>query len=188
MRYKFGNRHIYKVPQNNHLFYSEDDAKYWCREHGCDLKKIVKFDSKKEYERYLQLKQMEEAGLISDLQRQVVFVIIPEHRKQVETGYKFVADYNVENNHFAKKKDALEYCKQHDLSSSSIWKTTQKKMTYKMKVVEKEAVYTADFVYLDRNGDKVVEDVKSEITRKEPDYVLRRKLMLDRHGIEILET
>ena len=52
---------------------------------------------------------------------------------------------------------------------------------------ERAVHYTADFVYCE--GDKVVvEDVKSPITRKNPAYILKRKLMLWRHGIRILET
>lgn len=52
---------------------------------------------------------------------------------------------------------------------------------------ERPASYSADFVYFDRSGNQVVEDVKSEPTRKKPDYVMRRKLMLMVHGIEIRE-
>ena len=43
------------------------------------------FDSKKEYRRYREPLQMEKAGLISDLQRQVKFLLIPtqyEHFKR----------------------------------------------------------------------------------------------------------
>jgi hypothetical protein len=58
---------------------------------------------------------------------------------------------------------------------------------YKNVCIEQNAVYTADFVYYE-NGQLVVEDVKSDITRKEADYVLRRKLMLHVHGIRIKET
>ncbi|MEK6420002.1 MAG: DUF1064 domain-containing protein [Burkholderia gladioli] len=53
---------------------------------------------------------------------------------------------------------------------------------------EKATKYVADFVYVDvATGKKVVEDVKSPATRKNPAYVLKRKLMLDRHGITIKE-
>lgn len=37
----------------------------------------IRFDSKKEANRYLELKQQERQGLISDLQMQVPFVLIP---------------------------------------------------------------------------------------------------------------
>ena len=37
----------------------------------------IKFDSKKEAERYKELKTLERAGIIQDLQRQVKYVLIP---------------------------------------------------------------------------------------------------------------
>ena len=40
---------------------------------------------------------------------------------------------------------------------------------------ERPAKYRADFMYLEK-GKIIVEDVKSEITRIKPDYVLRKKL------------
>ena len=49
---------------------------------------------------------------------------------------------------------------------------------------ERKAVYTADFVYTE-NGKEIVEDVKGMKTR---DYIIRRKLMLFRHGIRIKEV
>jgi hypothetical protein len=55
------------------------------------------------------------------------------------------------------------------------------------KVVEREVSYIADFRYI-QNGELIVEDVKSEITRKEPTYVLKRKMMLYFHGIQIRQT
>lgn len=51
---------------------------------------------------------------------------------------------------------------------------------------ERPCCYIADAVY-DRKGERVVEDTKSEITRKNPDYVIKRKLMLLMYGISILE-
>lgn len=44
------------------------------------------------------------------------------------------------------------------------------------RVAEKAAHYTCDFQYV-QDGVLVIEDAKSEATRKEKDYVLRRKLM-----------
>ena len=46
--------------------------------------------------------------------------------------------------------------------------------------------YVADFSYTE-NGVKVVEDVKSEVTRKLPTYRLKNKLMRAVHGIAIRE-
>ena len=47
------------------------------------------------------------------------------------------------------------------------------------KFLENPAIYTCDFMYLE-NGAYVVEDVKSTFTKKEKDYVLRRKLMVQK--------
>ena len=53
---------------------------------------------------------------------------------------------------------------------------------------ERQAVYTADFVVDYADGRQEVVDVKSPPTRRLPDYVLRRKLMLHVHGIRIKEV
>lgn len=50
---------------------------------------------------------------------------------------------------------------------------------------ERATVYIADFVYLDRRGVQVVEDVKGAVT---PEFRLKRKLMLHVHGIEVREV
>ncbi len=47
------------------------------------------------------------------------------------------------------------------------------------KFLENPAIYTCDFMYLE-NGVYVTEDVKSTFTRTEKDYVLRRKLMVQK--------
>ena len=57
----------------------------------------------------------------------------------------------------------------------------------KFKCLERECVYIADFVYKDQNGQLVVEDVKSKITRQNPTYIIKRKLMLYKHGLKITE-
>lgn len=48
-------------------------------------------------------------------------------------------------------------------------------------------VYVSDFVYIEGRR-RVVEDVKSEFTRKLPVYRLKRKLMLAVYGIAIREV
>lgn len=54
---------------------------------------------------------------------------------------------------------------------------------------ERECKYVADFVYIDaKSGAKIVEDVKSEMTRKLPTYVMKRKLMASIHKIQIKEV
>ena len=59
----------------------------------------------------------------------------------------------------------------------------------KRKCIERECRYVADFVYRDlKTGKRVVEDVKSEATKKKESYIIKRKLMLYIRGIRILET
>lgn len=101
----------------------------------------ITFDSKKEANRWLELKELEKAGKIRNLERQIRFTLIPSQKD--ENG----------------------------------------------KVIEREAGYIADFMYRDAITNRlVVEDVKSPITRKTHDYILKRKLMLYRHGIRIKEV
>lgn len=103
-----------------------------------------KFDSLAEADRYLVLADMQERGLIQDLQPHVSFEIIPKLTKMVP-----------------------------------------KQLKTKIKMIEKTialpARYTCDSIYSE-NGVVVIEEVKSKITLHEPDYVLRKKLML--HLIE----
>lgn len=54
---------------------------------------------------------------------------------------------------------------------------------------ERECKYVADFVYIDaKTGEKIVEDVKSDMTRKLSTYIMKRKLMLSIHNIKIREV
>jgi hypothetical protein len=51
---------------------------------------------------------------------------------------------------------------------------------------ERAVVYVADFVYVDvTSGLEITEDVKGKLTK---DYIIKRKLMREKHGITILET
>jgi predicted DNA-binding protein (UPF0278 family) len=91
----------------------------------------IKFDSQKEHRRYIQLKQMEVAGEISDLRLQV-----------------------------------------------------------KLRCMVREQLvctYIADFVYRNSQHQEVVEDVKSEITRKNPVYRIKKKLVKAIFGVDISE-
>lgn len=89
------------------------------------------FDSKKEYYRYCDLKLLERAGVVSDIQRQVKFELIPKQEG------------------------------------------------------ERAVTYVADFVYRDKQGKTIVEDTKGVRTKE---YIIKRKLMLWRYGIKILEV
>lgn len=55
----------------------------------------IKFDSKAEAERYRELKLMEQAGIITDLQLQPKFPLIPTFRKNGQTfrGITYIADF-----------------------------------------------------------------------------------------------
>lgn len=88
------------------------------------------FDSIKEKNHYIALKQLEKAGIISDLQLQVPFLLIDTIRHNGKT--------------YPKTK------------------------------------YIADFTYI-KDGKLYVEDVKSEITRKDKTYRLKIKILLDRY-------
>lgn len=89
-----------------------------------------KFDSKKERNRYIELKKLEGFGIIKDLKTQVPFLLI----------------------------DTIKY----------------KGKTYR------KTFYYADFTYI-LDGKLIVEDVKSEITRKDSVYRLKIKMLLDKY-------
>jgi hypothetical protein len=115
------------------------------------------FDSKKEATRWFELQLLQKAGMITDLRRQVKFVLIP-------------TQYSV-HERFGKKGQQLKPLK---------------------KVLEQECSYIADFVYHDvRLGETVVEDVKGYRDPASAGYakfVIKRKLMLERYGIQVREV
>lgn len=101
------------------------------------------FDSLHEARRWNELKMLEKAGEIKDLQRQVKFELLPKQYSKTE---------------FTKAK--------------------------KPRMIEREVSYIADFVYYESDR-MVVEDAKGYRT---DDYIIKRKLMLYIHGIEIKEV
>ena len=62
---------------------------------------------------------------------------------------------------------------------------TGKRLTDGKKLAERGVYYLADFVYSLPDGSQVVEDVKGMKTQE---YIIKRKLMRQVHGIKILET
>lgn len=114
---------------------------------------------------------------------------------------KFNAEYDYRNIgsktvRFASKNEARHYDELrlmeragqiHDLRRQVRYVLIPAQRDPKGKLIERQAVYTADFVYKDNRGREIVEDAKSPPTRKEKDYILRRKLMLWVHGIRIRE-
>lgn len=93
-----------------------------------------KFDSKKEYERWITLNLLQKAGQISGLKRQVEYRLLPSY-KGIQQGVKYVADF----------------------------------------------VYAENFKC-------IVEDVKSDITRKKSDYIIKKKLLYHIYKIKIKEV
>lgn len=191
-RFKFGNQKLYIIPGTAHRFRTEHDAKFYCNEHDIDFATVEKYDSKKEYDRWLELQMLEKTWEIVNLRRQVEYELIPAHYEMIFVKEKTVKQWLVYTEDslgktFDTKKEAIEYCKSAGLKQKDIGCITRTEPVYKNVCIEQNAVYTADFVYYE-NGQLVVEDVKSDITRKEADYVLRRKLMLHVHGIRIKET
>ena len=112
----------------------------------------IVFDSKKEAERYMQLKLMAKAGIISNLQRQVKHELIPAQYidgKCVERAVTYVADF--------------EYDEMVPLRQRTV-------------MVDADAKIIRH----------IVEDCKSPATRTK-DYIIKRKLMLHKYGIQIRE-
>lgn len=73
---------------------------------------------------------------------------------------------------------------QYELSDQVYTRGKLKGQPKRGKLIEREIVYTADFVYINANGEKIVEDVKGFATK---DYILKRKLMLFFFGIRVHE-
>ena len=86
----------------------------------------IKFDSKKEAKRYTELQILAKSNLITDLQLQVRFELIPTFEYRGETV--------------------------------------------------RSLSYIADFVYI-QGGNRIIEDVKSPMTRKLPTYINKIKLL-----------
>ena len=195
-RFKFGNHKVYVVPGSDHRFRSEHDAKFYCEQNGIDYATVDVYDSSKEYERMNALLLLQRAGEISGLRRQVEYELIPAKFETVRVKDRSVREWRVINpfkggiteHTCGTRKEAEAWCKEHSMPYKFIQSSTHMEPVYKEVCIEQNAVYTADFVYRDKDGNMVVEDVKSEITRKEADYVLRRKLMLHVWGIRIKET
>lgn len=109
----------------------------------------ITFDSKKEAQRWCELRLLERAGAIRNLQRQVPFEIIPPFTETVER--------------YGKKGQRL---------------------ADRIKTIEKACYYKADFTYYE-DGKLVVEDTKGF---KTGEYIIKRKLMLQKFGIRIKEV
>ena len=121
------------------------------------------YDSKKEYYHAQQLKLLLKAGLISNLREQVVFLLIPSQTNgegiEEHQHRDGVADDGAQAEVGEEQGEGIE---------------------------ERPVKYKADFVYIDNaTGQTVVEDTKGFRT---PEYIIKRKLMLQVHGITIKEV
>lgn len=120
----------------------------------------IEFDSKKEGNRYCELKLLERTGAISNLECQKRFELIPAQFETVETG---------------------EYYKVGD-------KKGQPKT--KRVCIEQSVVYIADFVYQEDGKTIVedVKGFRDTSSATYAKFVLKRKMMLWIHGIKIKEV
>ena len=100
---------------------------------GNDIKIVdgIKFASKKEANRYCELRILERAGQISDLQLQVEFILIPAQyrevdgkRKCVERECKYFADFVYKENGKRIVEDAKGF-------KTDVYKIKRKLMLYK---------------------------------------------------------
>ena len=69
---------------------------------------------------------------------------------------------------------------QHHFTLQEAFKTIDGESVRKME-------YVADFTYIDQQGTFIIEDVKSEATRKDKVYLLKKKLMAQK-GYMITEV
>ncbi len=95
---------------------------------------------------------------------------------------------------FDSKHEATRWCELKYMERAGLIKNLRRQVRYQIvpaitekgKVVQRESTYIADFVY-EQNGEMVVEDAKSPATRTAV-YLLKKKIMRWRYGIEIKEV
>ena len=108
------------------------------------------------------------------------------HNQKVEVdGIKFDSKHEAERwceLKLLEKKHEILY-----LQRQVSFELIPKQLDERGKVIERAVKYVADFVYLDHDGNLVVEDAKSPITRTDA-YLLKRKMMLKYKGIRIKEV
>lgn len=122
------------------------------------------YASKKEAKRAAELRLMEQAGKIRNLEEQKRYVLVPAIY-ETETG-KIVRDWN----EMPKKELERQYGT--------------------LRILERSLVYVADFVY-EQDGETAVEDVKGYTKSNAAMYRIftaKRKLMLHKYGIRVREV
>ena len=102
----------------------------------------MKFDSKHEANRWTELKYMERAGLITDLQRQVTFVLIPVQRdykgKVIERSVKYIADFVYCANDGNGWEQVVEDAKSPVTRTNAVYKIKKKLMLSRFGIQIKE--------------------------------------------------
>lgn len=91
---------------------------------------------------------------------------------------------------FDSKKEARRYDELKALESDGKISELRRQVKFELipkQVGERPTCYYADFTYI-QNGELVVEDVKSPVTRENGTYIIKRKLMLYVHNIRIREV
>lgn len=81
---------------------------------------------------------------------------------------------------FDSKKESVRYQELLILEKGGEIKNLERQVKFQIvpkNKDERSAFYVADFVYENKKGDKIIEDVKSAMTRKLPLYILKRKLV-----------
>ena len=120
----------------------------------------IEFQSKKEGRRYSELKLLQRAGQISDLELQKKYELIPAQYETIETGeyYKVGAKKG--------QPKTKEVC------------------------IEQSLVYIADFVYKENGQTVVedVKGFRDTSSATYAKFVIKRKLMLWKYGIRVKEV
>ena len=135
----------------------------------------VVFDSMKEYKRYVQLKELEEAGAITDLQRQVKYVLIPAQ-------YETYERYGKKGQQLKDGKRLLE--RECAYVADFVYKVPL--TTEKLYAIADGKIDSMEVLH---GYETVVEDVKGYRKKGAYDmFTVKRKLMLYVHGIRIKEV
>lgn len=193
MANKFFAKKVWIVPGNEHMFRSEHDAKYYCEKNDIDFSLVEKYDSTKEYYRWLELQELERQGKISDLKRQVKFVLTPKQYRREKKGEREKKRYLIPEEGigggccFDRKKDAVAYAKSKGMSAKWVTTTTNIVPVYKDKMILDEMKYFADFTYIE-DGEFIIEDCKSDYTAKEQTFIDKMKWIYYKYRILIRIT
>lgn len=94
----------------------------------------------------------------------------------------------VDGQSFDSKKEYYRYCDLKLLERAGEIFDIKRQVKYELipkQQGERAVYYIADFVYKDKRGKTVVEDTKGVRTKE---YIIKRKLMLYRYNIKILEV